>query len=198
MAPAARLFARLGYPSLSDTALRQYLLILYRKMYNAEGQRAAAAKAAGNATRAGSGGGTGGGDVGIAGVQASSTNQDSSDGGGSSGDLESDPDQPFGPKRRKALPPLQRSNSSGGQAVRPEGPQLTSQQELLLFMRWLNLTYDAMNKVQQVKDSEAAAQPSATPTPAPAPATAAVTSTGKGSTIYEDVVIWCVFSAVLK
>lgn len=162
MAPAARLFARLGYPSLSDTALRHYLLVLYRKLYTPDGQRAAAAAAA--AAKKDAAGAD------IAGVKAGAANPDSSD--DSSGEMESDPDQPFGPKRRKMQPALPRS-TSGGPASRPEHPPLTSRQELLLFMRWLNLTYDAMNKVQQVKEATAS-QPSAPSAPVPPTTAAAV------------------------
>jgi hypothetical protein len=148
MAPASRLFSKLGYPKLNyDPVLYQELLILYRKLYTADGQRAAALLAAKQAAGPPASTGT----VNRAG---------GSSGDASSGDHSSDADQPFGQRKRRQssrvsmeahLQQGQRSN-----AVPAHGavqPLLTSQQELVLFMRWLNTTYDAMNKIQQVKDS---------------------------------------------
>jgi hypothetical protein len=169
MAPVSRLFSKLGYPKLNyDPVLYQELLILYRKLYTADGQRTAAllaakqAAAPASSASAAKGGAVGAGDG-------------SSD--ASSGDHSSDADQPFGTRKRRQssrtsmaahLQQGQRSNAPPTYGA--VQPQLTSQQELVLFMRWLNTTYDAMNKIQQVKDSSSGS--------AQAPAEGAAKGTG--------------------
>jgi hypothetical protein len=152
MAPASRLFSKLGYPKLNyDPILYQELLILYRKLYTADGQRAAALLAAKQAAALPA-------STGAAKKSAAGAGGSSSD--ASSGDHSSDADQPFGQrKRRQSSRTSMAAHLQHGQRsnVPPTygavQPQLTSQQELVLFMRWLNTTYDAMNKIQQVKDS---------------------------------------------
>lgn len=224
MAPAARLFAKLGYPTMDDKGLRQYLLILYRKLYTIEGQRAAEAKraavaSAAAAAKAGAAGAPGAGATegptldgriarqngngngngksgthGIAGLSSSDDDEQTSDqedeaycqrkrnqnrlSAGSAA---------FSSQMQQHQFQMQARNGNGNnqfqflnkhQHYNPVPPasqgalRMNSQQELMLFMRWLNNTHDAMSKIQQAKDGVAA-------NAAAASATAATASTGK-------------------
>jgi hypothetical protein len=161
MAPAARLFGKLGFPLMEEKPLRQYLLVLYRKLYTEEGRRAAAAAAANAAARQQSYASTG-------------THPRAAQTGGSYADDDDsgeDNDSDRTARRKKArqaaadskanTAAMNASQNAALSSMTQQQPAMDSKQELFLFLRWLNAQYDAMSKISQTRQSAATAAPRA-------------------------------------
>jgi hypothetical protein len=170
LAPAARLFGKLGFPMMEDKSLRQYLLVVYRKLYTEEGRRAAAAAAANAAARQQSYASTG---------AHPRTAHAGSNYAGDSGEDEYDSDRAA--KRKKArqasaassanTAAMNASQNAALSSMTQQQPAMDSKQELYLFLRWLNAQYDAMNKISQTKLSATSSSTTSRLPPVPDPGT---------------------------